>query len=1181
MNNPNNNTNNNISCELAYQTLTRMEEVSDRKLLVITNGVGQSHELLKQLSFFLGDKAAKRQEDILLIPDTQVLAYDSFSPDPHTTSKRIRAFYKLLSKDYQVAIIAIGTLLRLTPPPAYFIGQGLNIRRGQQLDRENFIRNLIDSGYSKYNYVAQPGDMAVRGAIIDVFPAAADYPYRIEWLDDTIESLRSFNVKDQTSIEQLDEIRILPPTEFPVHEEGLERFTNAWQAHFSGAARRHPVYYEIKQGKISAGIESFLPLFFDRQLTSFFDYMSSPSTADSDNNRLGLLDSVDLLHPPLIIEKAKLLLEEARNRWQELGGDEAILMPPESLFLDETKLSAYLDGKANIYVPYKAWKPNAYKKSNSSKKSLVVSKENLIDVSIDVGHTDKSKRLDKFSKFIADYNKKILLCLSSVKRYELLKDWLAAANISYQETASWDEFVKNAANEKVHIINVSINHGMIAADWAILCEYDLFGNSVIDKGNEKGNDKGDNKESDTKYHYVGNDANLQHADRGTFTPGELVVHKDYGVGRFLTLENRSYGDYSGDFIVIEYAESTKLYLPVHNLHFLSSFSSLPGAEHPLDKLGGKQWGNRRLSALAKIEDTAASLLNIYAERESQIGIVFNEPDKDYEEFSLGFPFEETPGQRRAIAEVLEDMVSSKKADRLICGDVGFGKTEVAMRAAYVALASGYQVAVLTPTTVLASQHLHSFRDRFAATPFVIEGLSRLSDGHTGIVTKLADAKIDIVIGTHALLGKSIKFAKLGLVIIDEEHRFGVKQKEKLKALHKQVDIISLSATPIPRTLNLALSGLRDISLLANPPPGRLPIKTYTGNYDDSIVKEAVQRELMRDGQIYYVFNHLDHIDSKCEYLQKMFPTATIAAVHGRVDKHKLEDILRDFYHKEISILVCSTIIENGLDAPNANTIIIDEPELLGLSQLHQLRGRVGRRKRQAFAYLLTSYVGSANKPAAKRIQAIRDNADLGSGFNLASRDLEIRGAGEILGSEQSGFMQKLGLELYTKMLNEAVASLSAAKSGSTEITPITNCEMDLSLSAFIPDDYIEDLMERVRIYKQLAAADLAIMEGIKRQLIDRYGPLPVYANHLFESYKLKFDAQQLGITEIKIARSRGYAVIDKKHNRSLAASAEIVRRHPAQYAMAADTLHFRCGEVSGAEKLLVVSNLLKLISDAG
>lgn len=1138
-------THNHLGCELAYQALKWLEDnqPKDKKLLIITDGVARSNELLRQLNFFLAEESEqseqedKQIEDIMLIPDNQVLAYDSFSPDPHTTSNRIRAFYKLLSGDYKVAVIAIGSLLRLTPPPSYFIGQGLQVHRGQGLNRDDFISSLINSGYNKCSAVAQPGEMAVRGAIVDIFPSAADNPYRLEWLDDTIESLRSFDVKQQTSIEQLEEISILPSNEFPVHDTALSQFVDNWQDSFSGDARRHPVYHAVKQGRISAGIESFLPLFFDGELGNVFDYLG-------DND-------YDLLYPHQVDSQAETLLTETNNRWQDLGGEDAVLMSPTSLFMDEEQLSHNLELQNNIY-------------ERQADKAFLAT-----DLSIDIGHPDRSQILSNLKKFISSYGKQVIICLSSAKRYDLLQDWLGLAGIDYQEIYKWQEFmdaVTNDAGDKpaVHITRAKVTHGMIAKDWAMLCEAELFGNSIADDGKQP----------------TADDTIMQLADTGTFSPGELVVHRDYGVGRFLALEKRDYGDndeYSGDFIVVEYAEETKLYLPVHNLHFLSSYFALPGAEHPLDNLSSKNWSKRRKNVLSKIEDTAAALLNIYAEREQQKGIVFNAPDKDYEEFALGFPYEETLGQRRAIDDVIADMTSQKKADRLICGDVGFGKTEVAMRAVYLAVASGYQVAVLTPTTVLTSQHLHHFRDRFANTPFVIEGISRLAGSGAALMAKLSSGKIDIIIGTHALLSKSVKFAKLGLVIIDEEHRFGVKQKEKLKAMHQQVDIISLSATPIPRTLNMALSGLRDISLLANPPPGRLPIKTYTGGYDDALVKEAIQRELLRDGQVYYVFNHVSYIDRKRDYLQEMFPDASIAAIHGKLDKQKLEEIMQGFYHRQVSILVCTTIIENGLDAPNANTIIIDEPELLGLSQLHQLRGRVGRRKRQAFAYLLTSYESATDKRAMKRVHAIQQNSSLGSGFNLATYDLEMRGAGEILGAEQSGFMQKLGLELYTRMLNEAVLSLSATNKKGEQSEPPKKCEIDLAMSAFIPDDYVEDLMERVRIYKQLANCTRETMENIKKQLLDRYGALPLYTDNLFDLHRTRFDAQDLGIDYVKISRSRGYAVIGKSHTDTLLACAELAKSHPTEYIIQAETLHFRCSEKSSEEQLLELRNLLKLI----
>ena len=1133
-------------CELAYSIIEQLDtgsaaqdgkakegKAKQARMLALVPSNQQAHELCHQLKFFGASTKRLTADDILLVPDNEVLIYDSFSPDPQLSSQRIEAIYRLLNSDYQVAVFSLFSFLRLLAPKSYFTGSGIRVRTGQAVDFTEFAGNLTESGYARCSHVSQPGEMAVRGSIIDIYPimSSEDQPCRLEWLDDKIESLRLFEPEEQTSIKKIDRLNILPAFEFPVDAAARERFVENWQASFFGSARRHPIYMDIEAGRMPAGIESFLPLFFDNPAASFFDYFP---------------DGCRFFGLPDLDKEVKRILDDFTRRWHELGGEEAVLLHPEKLFLSHAEFKKRL------------WK-NSYKPILSARDK---SKYEKLDLAVDLEHDNK---LEKLLAFLDDYDGKVLLGLVSGRRHKLIKKWLGDAGINFTEPDSWQEF--NASGKDISVMRTDLREGLITNDWALICERELFGNIIA----------GDKRKSAS--------AELveQLRDLSSFTPGELVVHEHYGLGRFCGLEMRETDNILAEYLVIEYAEKTKLYLPISKLNLLTSYSSVvgTGSEYPLDKLGSGKWNKRKLQAAGKARDNAAELLQIYAKRQKQQGIVFDEPATDYEEFVLGFPFDETDSQLAAIDEVIKDMLSHKKTDRLICGDVGFGKTEIAMRAAYLAVASGYQVSLLTPTTILATQHLLSFRSRFANTPFVINGLSRMEAGHTKIRNKLVAGQIDIIIGTHALLSKKVKFKKLGLVIIDEEHKFGVRQKEKLKEMHDHVDIISLTATPIPRTLNLALSNLRDISLLTSPPPGRLPIKTYTGLYNEELVKEAIKRELQRDGQVYYVFNDTVAIADQAEYLRKLFPEIKIAVVHGKMDSAQLEEAMHDFYHNNISVLVCTSIIENGLDIPNSNTIIISDAERFGLAQLHQLRGRVGRRSRQAFAYVMLSRDNQKNLLAVQRLKALRDNSELGMGFNLASHDLELRGGGEILGKEQSGFVQKVGVVLYAQMLTDAVKMLGkdrALKPRGFSATDSLGCEVQVALSAFFPHDYIAYVPERIRLYRQMYRADMPTLDKIQAELQDKYGPLPLFASNLFEIHKLRIKAQGLGIEELRITASRGYARLSDDYPRALEACEQMAEKEPEQYVFSNKILRFACEDSQGLRQIILLNNLLRSIS---
>ena len=1254
----------NSSSNLAYRVASQVAQQNNKKILVITAGAAQSYEVQRQLDFFLkpgkksggnsGESSGGNPEEspaeslektsennsqqpdesaALLIPDNENLPYDSFSPGKMLASKRIKSIYRMLSGEYQILLIGINTLIRLLAPRSYFLGRGLAIKTGQTLDYQAFSEQLINNGYIKCNFVRQPGEMAVRGAIMDMFPAASPLPYRIELLDDTVVSLRSFSVEEQTSIETVSSINILPSTEYPVSEDARQCFCRSWQRFFSGEARLHSTYKEIKQGLIPQGIESFLPFFFEadesedkpsgtnsdktpgktpdktlgktlgRTLESYFDYLSAS------------IESHQVFYAKEIFNNAQQLIDDAKLRYETLGGESAVLLPPDFLYLSVEQLKSHLKGQPNLY-------------ENPQKNQ----KLEIIDLPDLRAQMESDIKLENLVKFRKQYSGKILICAFSMRRKELLKSWLEQAKINYAVFSDWNSFInseKVKGTTTVGLMFADIADGICHAEWAIITENNIFNESIHQSSEVKSSTAAFAPQS-----------NLLIKNIAHIAPGELVVHAEHGVGKFLGLEQITHQDYCSEYISIEYAEQTKLYLPVHNLHLLSRYIGRGERQHSLDKLGSKQWSIRKANAMRKIEDSAASLLELYAKRANRKGITFMPPTNEYEEFSAGFPYAETEDQLKAINDVLKDMLAEKKTDRLVCGDVGFGKTEVAMRAAYIAAASGYQVALLVPTTILAGQHLQTFSNRFANTPFMIKQLTRLSGSKNvkQIKEDIAKGKADIIIGTHALLSKNMAFKNLGLVIIDEEHRFGVRQKEKLKSLREDVDILSLTATPIPRTLNLALSGLRDISLMASPPPGRLPIKTYVGTHSDEIIKESITRELMRDGQVYYVYNNIAAIQQKADSLGKLFPDVRSAILHGSMDKWQLEETMHDFYHKKIAILVSTTIIENGLDVPDANTIIIEKAENFGLAQLHQMRGRVGRRKRQAFAYFLISNESGIKSKAAKRIKAVGDSSLPGLGFNLAANDLEIRGAGEILGTEQSGSIQKIGLELYTQMLEKTVLSLQrkqkqkqqkpstehkdsnnafvhSARSAGTSpnnarnaspslntaplapVLPEINSEIDITVSALLPDDYIDDVYERLITYKRMATGNETTLNAIRKELKDKYGELPPYAANLFEIHHIRIMAQQLGITKLTLARTIGKALISKEFPQTINRCRELMEEDPHNYGFKMEgardgagtgigsgaengSLHFRCSGTDDAKQLSEVNRILIAIQDS-
>ena len=972
----------------------------------------------------------------------------------------------------------------------------------------------------------EPGELALRGSLLDIFPTGTLLPYRIDWLDDDIDSIRTFSPQDQRSLERVESVEFLPANEFPLAAAAKREFRIAWQRTFSGKDRQHPIYQDLGRGFIPQGLENYLPFFFAK-LSSMFDYLSQPHLVFSTED-----------YPAA----ATAFHRNVQERYDKIKHNP--VLPPKSLFLTKEEFRRALN------------QHNCSLRLNSSH----YGKLPAVEVNF-----RSSNRISRLVEFITTGRKRVLICLNSLSRKELIAEWLRQAGIGYETCDGWKEFA-NGENS-VYIMRADHIGGLLnnKENWAIITEAELFNEPSMRQVGRRKTANGAPPE-------------LLFSNLAQLQQGELVVHLDYGVGCFQGLKKITHQGYSQEYLVLEYAEKTLLYVPVTNLQLISRYIGASREERGLDKLSSHKWNTHKAKAVRRIQDTATQLLDIYARRSKEKGLVCAAPHLDYEAFVSRFPFQETPDQQKTINQVLEDMLSDKVMDRLVCGDVGFGKTEVAMRAAHLAAYSSYQVAVLVPTTLLAQQHLETFKERFNGSPLKIDSLTRLgaTQAQRNIKESLARGATDIIIGTHSLLNRNIKFKKLGLVIIDEEHRFGVRQKERLKALRNNVEVLSLTATPIPRTLNLALSGLRDISLIASPPKQRLAVKTFVCHYDKDLIKEAIAREMLRGGQVYYVFNNIAEIDRRAAQLEKLFPNMRVAVIHGSMSKHLMEKTMRDFYHNRFELLVCTTIIENGLDVPNANTLIIERADKFGMAQLHQLRGRVGRRSHQAYAYLLTE--GRVGADAAKRLKVISEAQELGLGFTLSTYDLEIRGAGEILGDEQSGTVERIGLELYTYLLERTVYALRHQKT--LNLDEMLS-EVDICVNAYLPDDYIADTYERLIVYKRISGADEARLADLRVELADRFGEIPSAVANFFELQQLRLTAQGLGIHKIK-ANGKGVGQLQlNPHNRALFQSAcRLAQEEPNQLSFNNDKLRFQFKTENDAMLLSELNRLLALLSSS-
>ncbi|HMK13903.1 MAG TPA: transcription-repair coupling factor [Burkholderiales bacterium] len=1043
-------------------------DVKTKPLVIITETAQDAQRLLEEIPYF----APKLK--VNLLPDWETLPYDSFSPHQDLVSERLATLYHITHNDCDVAIIPVTTALYRLPPTSYLAAYTFFLKQAEKLDRDTLRGQLTLAGYAHVTQVVSPGEYSVRGGLIDLFPMGSALPYRIDLLHDEIESIRTFDVDTQRSVYPVNEIRLLPAREFPLDKDGQERFRRNFRERFEGDPSKSRLYKDVSQGLAPAGIEYYLPLFFDETAT-LFDYLPQRAVLCLHHDAHSSMEN---------------FWRDTQSRYELLRGDrDRPLLPPQELFL----------GVDRFFAACKAF-PRIEIAAGENTAAVQCATSPLPPVAVD--RRDENP-VTKFAQFVNTFSGRILLLAESLGRREIVHEYLNEYGLKPVLCDSFAAF--RQSSERFMLCASPLQNGFIFGDElvAIVTESELYAAQVRRR---------DRSEAARK---ASSEGMLR--DLSEIRIGDPVVHESHGIGRYRGLVSMDQGEGTTEFLALEYAEKDKLYVPVSQLSLISRYSGAAPEAAPLHKLGSGQWDKARKKAMRQVRDTAAELLNLYAQRASRQGHAFSFKPHDYEAFVDGFGFEETRDQAAAIKSVIEDLTKGKPMDRLICGDVGFGKTEVALRAAFIAMMDGQQVAVLVPTTLLVEQHFQNFSDRFADWPVKIAELSRFRSGKEQLQTLdgLAEGSIDIVIGTHKLIQKGVKFKRLGLVIIDEEHRFGVRQKERLKALRAEVDVLTLTATPIPRTLAMSLEGLRDFSVITTAPERRLAIKTFVTPYSQGIIREAALRELKRGGQVYFLHNDIDTIETMHDKLSRLLPEARIHYAHGRMRERDLEHVMRDFYQQRFNVLLCTTIIETGIDIPTANTIIINRPDKLGLAQLHQLRGRVGRSHHQAYAYLLTPDEEAIGAQARKRLEAIQMMEELGSGFYLAMQDLEIRGAGEVLGEAQSGEMQEVGFNLYNQMLGAAVKSLKNGKEPDLSQPLAVTTEINLHAPALLPENYCNDVHERLVLYKRLANCEtLEELDLMHEELVDRFGSPPPPAKVLLDTHRLRILGKPLGISRI-------------------------------------------------------------------
>jgi len=1058
----------------------------DTPMLVLASNARELNRLGDELRVFL-----PKELELLEFPAWETLPYDLFAPHPDIISQRLSTLSRLPTLQRGIVLIDIETAMQRLAPRSYIDAHAFNIAVGNRIDLKTFRIQLASAGYANASQVMAPGEFAIRGSLLDLFPMGSPLPYRIDLFDDEVETIRTFDADSQRTLDRVERIKLLPAREFPLNAEGIQQFKRRFRTRFEGDLAKVTLYKDIAVGVAPAGIEYYLPLFFE-QVSNVFAYLPAQSV---------------VALPTELDELLGASWQDMTTRHDQRAHDtERPILTPNELFLSPQDFNEQLRKHPQIELSINELDPNRQHVSWQNFGSTTPP-----PVKLDARAPEPAHAL---LQHLRNYQGRTLIAAESAGRREMLLDILRKHHLQAPSIDDWQTFVTSKAPLAIMVSPIARGLQLKEPPITVLAEEQLFGERAKQERRRRRADR---------------DPEKIIRDLSDLTVGAPVVHDEYGVGRYLGLKTMDVGGLTGEFLVLEYADGDKIYVPVQALDRVSRFTGTSPDSAPLHKLGTDAWAKARKKAAQKVRDTAVELLDLYARRAARVGTALQANDAELHAFEAAFRFEETPDQSQAIAAVVNDMAAAKPMDRVVCGDVGFGKTEVALRAAFVAVQAGKQVAVLVPTTLLAQQHYQTFADRFADWPVKVESLSRFrsSSQMNEVLKGLEAGSVDIVVGTHRLLQSQVRFKQLGLIIIDEEHRFGVKDKEKLKHMRAEVDVLTLTATPIPRTLNMAMGGLRDLSLITTPPTTRLAIKTFVQPFDGAAIREACLREIRRGGQIYYVHNSVETIEKTARMLGELVPEANIAIGHGQMRERELEQVMLDFYHQRSNLLVCTTIVESGIDVPSANTIIIDRADKFGLAQLHQMRGRVGRSHHQAYAYLLTPARSAMTADAIKRLEAIESLEDLGAGFTLATHDLEIRGAGELLGEGQSGQIQEIGFALYTEMLERAVDALKQGKIPELEEPLYRGPEVDLRVPALLPEDYMPDVHMRLVLYKRVAAAESSdALRELQVEMIDRFGLLPDATKNLFRIAELKLRAKALGIRKLDLHANGGYVMFD-------------------------------------------------------
>jgi len=1114
--------------------LSHALEQSNHPILILVPDSLTAEHLIEELRFFHG-----HHHDIHLLSGWETLPYDHFSPHHDIISERLSVLSRLSLMQKGAIVCTIDTLLHPLPHKSFIQGQTFFLKIGEVLNIDILRTQLTQAGYYAVSQVREHGEFAIRGSIIDLYPMGAKQPFRIDLLDNEIDSIRIFSPDTQRTTEKIDAIQLLPAKEFPLTETAIEHFRQEWRTEFSGNPLACPTYQDISEGICAPGIEYYLPLFFS-ETSTLFDYLPQQSLVITVGD---------------IKTKAEEFWHEVTARYEQNRHDiSRPLLAPTKLFMSLANLNEALKHYPRIGI-------------NGISDEDTFSFATETTPSLNINH-QSAHPLAALKEFLESYSGRMLFCAESLGRREVILQLFKTIQFNPTFFSSWQAFL--ASSEKYGIAIASLEQGfqLSSPSLTVVAETELYGKRIMQRRMRKKT----TLDTDTLIR-----------DLTELQIGDPIVHIEHGVGRYRGLQTLTIGEQLAEFLCLEYQGSDKLFVPISSLHLVGRYTGADPEHAPINKLGSEQWQKAKRRAAEKVRDVAAELLDLYAKRAARPGFAYTVPQEQYDAFAAAFPFEETPDQLQAIQQVYTDMTSDKPMDRVICGDVGFGKTEVAMRAAFLAIQNNRQVALLVPTTLLAQQHFQNFQDRFADWPIQVELLSRFRTGkeQENVLNKLAEGKVDIVIGTHKLLQTNIQFKSLGLLIIDEEHRFGVKQKEKFKALRSQIDILTLTATPIPRTLNMTLAGIRDLSVIATPPARRLSVKTFVHDYQKSIIQEAIQREVMRGGQVYFLHNDISTIAKKAEEIKTLVSEARTSVAHGQMHERELERVMSDFYHRRSNVLVCSTIIESGIDIPTANTIIINRADKFGIAQLHQLRGRVGRSHHQAYAYLLIPDRQSITNDAVKRLEAIAAYDDLGIGFTLSTHDLEIRGAGELLGEEQSGDMQEIGFTLYMDLLSRAVDALKEGHEPGDEKALLEHrSEIDLHITALIPENYLNDVQLRLQFYKRIATAkSVEALDKIQVELIDRFGLLPQALKNLFATSEIKLKAERLGIVRIEASDKGGKLEFSERPNVKPETIITLIQQKNSIFRLEGPTrLRFTLPTHTPSERIGLVDNVLALLS---